>query len=290
MEWRQLNRPVCYDEGPIGAAVSYFISAKEAYQVHRFVLFNCKETHPYLIEHKNVLKRQHPQWSEHRVQQEQHINFRQRAPLGEELLSLARGLKHDGYSYKGFFVNGYKFETTNNDKTRVTQNSGIATIGEVDNVYYGVLMSIIKVYFGTLPAMHLFKCRWYNTKHGSGSRIDEFDFTMVNITLQSFEDEPFIYPFQAQQDFYSKDPVKSDWSVVCRWKLRDTYEVPPVDVDVIVQGDEASLQDQDVGIRDIENNIEEDVTWVRKEQGVGVRDETKDIIKANSMLDRAITS
>ncbi|KAG9453345.1 hypothetical protein H6P81_006249 [Aristolochia fimbriata] len=280
----KLNRPVCYDEGPIGVAVSYFILAEEAYQVHRFVLFNCEKTHPYLIEHKNVLKRQHPLWSEHQVQQEQHTNFinneRQRAPLGEELISLARGPKHDSYSYKGFFVNGYKFETTNTDKTRVTQNSGIATIGEVDNVYYGILMSIIEVYFGTLPPMLLFKCHWYNTKHGSGSRIDEFDFTMVNTTLQSFEDEPFIYSFQAQQVFYSKDPVMSNRSVVCRWKPRDTYEISSVDVNVIVQGDEASLQDQDVGIRDVKDNIEEDVTWVCKELGVGVRVD-EDVLNLN---------
>ena len=75
-------------------------------------------------------------------------------------------------------------------------------------------------------SIYLFKCKWYDMTPNKGLVIDEFNFTSVNTTRQSYEDEPFILPTQVQQVYYSKDPSKKDWSVAMRWKPRDTYELP----------------------------------------------------------------
>mgnify|MGYP003581003885 CR=1 FL=1 len=51
-------------------------------------------------------------------------------------------------------------------------------------------------------------------KKGIGRVIDGVDYTLVNSSNHTYEDEPFIYPSQAQQIFYSKDPIDPSWSVV----------------------------------------------------------------------------
>ncbi|KAG9445027.1 hypothetical protein H6P81_016367 [Aristolochia fimbriata] len=71
----KLNRPVRYEEGPIGAGTSFLMTANESYQAHRFILFNNKNVMPYIDEQKTALKHQHLQWSENRLQLEQHNVF-----------------------------------------------------------------------------------------------------------------------------------------------------------------------------------------------------------------------
>ncbi|KAG9447261.1 hypothetical protein H6P81_013389 [Aristolochia fimbriata] len=171
----KLNRPVLYEEGPIGAKVSRLISANEAHQAHHFVLFNSPS-----IE-----------------------TLRMNENISEEIICLARGPKYNVASYHGFFVNGYKFETIIVDHLRVTRNSGVASIGEEKKIFYGVVENVLEVYFRTLAPVHLLKCSCYDMKEGSRRVVDEYNFTLVNTTKKSFEDEPFIYPSQAQQVFYS---------------------------------------------------------------------------------------
>ncbi|KAG9442073.1 hypothetical protein H6P81_017927 [Aristolochia fimbriata] len=55
--------------------VSSFMAVEEAYQAHRFVLFNKPNIQSYLLEHNTQLKSQHSQWSDSRIQLEQHKKF-----------------------------------------------------------------------------------------------------------------------------------------------------------------------------------------------------------------------
>ncbi|MQL70137.1 hypothetical protein Taro_002448 [Colocasia esculenta] len=45
-------------------------------------------------------------------------------------------------------MNGYKFEIDSIDSARVTQNSGIVTIGDYGTAFYGVLKNIFELHFG----------------------------------------------------------------------------------------------------------------------------------------------
>ena len=164
----------------------------------------------------------------------------------EQLRSLARGPCPGILAYQGFFHNGYKYETKSLEESRTTQNNGVVTIGDVDgNVWYGVLIEIIEVSFMMQSPIYLFKCKWYDMTPNKGLVIDEFNFTSVNTTRQSYEDEPFILPTQVQQVYYSKDPSKKDWSVAMRWKPRDTYELPD-EVNMEEANHENALEEENV--------------------------------------------
>ncbi|KAG9450413.1 hypothetical protein H6P81_010378 [Aristolochia fimbriata] len=82
----KLNRPIRYEEGPIGAKIKA---------------------------------------------------LRMNENISLEIICLARGPKHNVASYHGFFVNGYKFETIIVDHLRVTQNSGVASIGKAEENFCG---------------------------------------------------------------------------------------------------------------------------------------------------------
>lgn len=202
--------------------------------------------------------------------------------LPEEIVSLARGPKHNIVSYQGFFINGYKFEINSVDNARVTQNSGIVTVGDYGSTFYGVLKNIIELHFGIMPPIFLFKCIWYDMNEGSGLVVDEFKLITVNTTRFTFEDEPFIFPSQAQQVYYSKDPVREGWSVVCQWKPRDTYEVPIIETEEEKNEDETFLRNMEPTISNntlISNDNE--VSWVRRELGIGTQIDEKELTEAH---------
>ncbi|KAG9447601.1 hypothetical protein H6P81_013729 [Aristolochia fimbriata] len=111
-------------------------------------------------------------------------------------------------------------------------------------------------------------------KEGSGRVVDEYNFTLVNTTKKSFEDEQFIYPSQAQQVFYSKDPIKIGWSVVCRWKPRDTYDIPTLPTDEVVASDDAVMPSENSGGTRVEfmDDVNDNALWLRRELGTDVRE------------------
>ena len=181
-------------------------------------------------------------------------------------------------SYNGFYINEYKFETKSIEETRVTQNSGIATVGDHGHIWYGILLDIIELQFIKGDPIHVFKCLWYDMS-SKGLSVDDYNFMSVNTTKTSFEDEPFILTTQAQQVYYSKDPLKEEWSVVSRWKPRDIYEVSNEEdcnghlKEALENG--SDVDDDDEVLKAIEpcipfNGVPEcpHVNWVRKRLGV----------------------
>ncbi|XP_071726724.1 uncharacterized protein [Rutidosis leptorrhynchoides] len=126
--------------------------------------------------------------------------------ISEDLRHLANGPSEYVTTYKGYIVNGYRFQTKQTEKKRKIQNSGVmleATTNSFSSVrdknpivgavtYYEVLKEIIEL------------------QHAADKKEDK---------------EPFKLASQAQQVFYVKDCVHKGWKVVIKTKPRDSYEM-----------------------------------------------------------------
>ena len=76
-------------------------------------------------------------------------------------------------------------------------------IGDV--TYYGVLKEIVELEYFLSRKVVIFKCYWVG--QGRMQRQDENGFTLVNLRRPMNTGEPFILASQAQQVFYSEDPI-----------------------------------------------------------------------------------
>ncbi|XP_020277106.1 uncharacterized protein LOC109851405 isoform X1 [Asparagus officinalis] len=287
----KLNRPVRLQEGPLSTGKSKKLSASKLYQAYRFILDNMESIHPY---------REHSHWDNRQVQVEGHKNFvdwfrshinmlkRQNVHLDEEVINLAFGPLPDVTCYPAFGVNGYKFKTKAVEATRTTQNSGVVTVGDESKLFYGVIDEILAIQVPKMKSTVLFKCTWYDYREGLGWKKDDYNLISINTSRNSYIDEPFIYPSQVRQVYYSKDPKNQNWSVVCHWKPRDTYEVPEEG-----QHTKEEIEDEEInyvqsidpcipskGITIDDGNIE----WVRKDMGIGTFVSQKDLKGAKSFI------
>ena len=136
-----------------------------------------------------------------------------------------------------------------------TYDSGIASIFEVPTVdsqsevslnYVGVLQDILKLDYGPLRTpIILFRCEWLKREDNRGNLTyvrDDAGFMVVNSRHKVPKmSEPFIFPSQATQVFFSNDVKKPGWKVVLqkearsRRKKQDTSDVF-ITISVEVQG------------------------------------------------------
>lgn len=115
------------------------------------------------------------------------------------------------------------------EANHTTQNSGVVNIADDGVNYYGRLSDIIELSYRNYKVV-VFKCDWYDVHHRSGIKKDEFGFTLVNFsrkihTGDKFDDDPFVFSFQAQQVFYVEDPKMEGWHVVTRFRPRDVFDM-----------------------------------------------------------------
>lgn len=192
--------------------------------------------------------------------------------ISNDIKALARGPNPEGRSFNSYIINGFHFRTKSFESSRTTQNSGIMLRanttsyasrrdrnpidGEV--VYYGVITDIIEIRYSSSLKFILFKCDWVDNR--KGTMEDEFKFTLVNFDHLMYKDnqlsdEPFILATQAEQVFYSSDPLEPKWQVVLKMSRRDNYDI----YSSLDQADMYSSQplDDNIPIRD------EDSVWVR---------------------------
>jgi hypothetical protein len=134
---------------------------------------------------------------------------------------------------------GNHFKVDDEASSRVqTYDSGVACVFDVPNEdardvsvnFVGVLKDVLKLHYGPLcnPVIFL-RCEWIKRHDNRGNPTyirDEAGFLVVNFrhTLPSMS-EPFIFPAQAIQVFFSDDPQKPGWKVVLQKEPRARREV-----------------------------------------------------------------
>ncbi|CAL1361192.1 unnamed protein product [Linum trigynum] len=237
-------------------------------KAHHYVLTNCNDVAVFIEEHLSLLKSQYPRKTPHAVQVLHNSTFQPwfaQKVYGDnlnispeklrELKRLARPPNSVAKSFKGFIINGFRFHTRELEKTRKTQNCGVMVTATTqsfasardhnpiysDVSYYGIIEDILELDFNAGNKVVLFRCDWVST--GRGLKCDELGFTLVNFSNRLSDKDPFIMASQAQQVFYVRDPIDTNWQVVIKTKPRDLYdmgeeEVTDVDADVVFQSSE----------------------------------------------------
>ena len=110
--------------------------------------------------------------------------------------------------------------------------------------YVGIIKDILKLDYGPVNTpVILLCCKWVrrHNNHGNPMYIrDEAGFLCVNFRYKMPKSvEPFIFPSQATQVFYSDDMKKDSWKVVLRSDVRASREVVDTS-DVFITTVEAS--------------------------------------------------
>ncbi|TXG61774.1 hypothetical protein EZV62_013137 [Acer yangbiense] len=265
-------------------------------QAHRYVLVNSDVVTPFREKHLVTLQREMPRAAHHHIQKihndtfhtwfMDHVQTLRRTTneiFPEEVINLANGPDQFARRFKRFDINGFRFRTKNNERSRVTQNSGVVLKADTmsyasardrnpraGNVtFHGVLMDVIEIRYTNDMKFVLFKCDWVNNQ--LGKKQDEFNLTMVNFNHLMYKDnhvgdEPFILAGQAEQVVYVQDPLEHDWFVVLKVTVRDLFDMYSRDSSyTLTTVPQVELYAQ----QQLEENVylrDEDVGWVR--QGV----------------------
>src|SRR6202048_3736459 len=100
---------------------------------------------------------------------------------------------------------------------------------EVSLNYVGVLQDILKLDYGPLRTpIILFRCKWLKREDNRGNPTyvrDDAGFMVVNSRHKVPKMlDPFIFPSQATQVFFSNDFRKPGWKVVLRKEARSRRE------------------------------------------------------------------
>ena len=134
---------------------------------------------------------------------------------------------------------GNHFHVEDDTSTRLlTYDCGVASVFQVraDDArdvtvnYVGVVKDILKIDYGPVstPVISL-RCEWVRRHDNRGNPTydrDEAGFLCVNFRNRMAKSaEPFIFPSQATQVFYSDDIRKQGWKVVLRSDARARREV-----------------------------------------------------------------
>ena len=157
-------------------------------------------------------------------------------------------------------VNGVQFICEQRDSRKRTQNYGVMAHGGRNGVdYYGVLDSVVELVYGEGMTVHLFKCRWFDTRPQS-MKTDQYGILSVNTATSSYEDDPFVFATSVKQVFYLDDLAKGDaWKVVNLVHPRNIYRAATLGVTIPGPEADAYQEPNAVGIHDVatvrENNV-----------------------------------
>ena len=141
------------------------------------------------------------------------------------------------YTRMRAFGNHFRVEDAQSSVLQ-TYDSGIASIFEMPAAnpeskvslnYVGVLQDILKLDYGPLRTpVILFRCEWLKRGDNRGNPTyvrDDAGFMVVNFRHKLPKmSEPFIFPSQATQVFFSNDLKKPGWKVVLRKEARSKRE------------------------------------------------------------------
>ncbi|KAG1362426.1 hypothetical protein COCNU_10G006450 [Cocos nucifera] len=165
-------------------------------------------------------------------------------PISDEIKVLAQGPNHIARRFKAFAMdNGYKFRTEQYEREMNTQNSRVMVLAKTESYarkqdtrpklgdvnYYGRLTDIIELnYYGRFKVV-LFRCDSIDVTQGRGIRKDSLGFTIINFsrlthTGDHLNDEPFVFPSQAEQVIFVQDPKDREWFIPRQIIPRDAFD------------------------------------------------------------------
>ncbi|GJV09142.1 transposase, Ptta/En/Spm [Tanacetum coccineum] len=189
----------------------------EKHKAHTYILLNCEDVHPFLRLFDNYMMQEDPYIDEETLDRARDEKFAQwfkehiQSNDGNEHLKvLARGPMRYVESYKGYFVNGYKFHT----------------------LKHGDATHTIGVYARKV----LFKCDWFEPIQGV--RVNrKHNLVDVKYKSKGCQNDPFILASQAEQVYYAPYPSMTkdlkDWWSVVKAAARSIYEVTQCSSEVV---------------------------------------------------------
>ncbi|XP_055962322.1 uncharacterized protein LOC126687685 [Mercurialis annua] len=285
----------------VGACRKRYLEDAEIVAARTYVLLNCSEIENYREVFEGELRRGNPEISTSQIEAKFESDFAcwfqqyvqdPTVCTNPFILSLAKGPLRSVRTFKGYRVNGFKFQTQAYGEEQLTMNSGVCVRGtqyvDSENDFYGFLTDIIELEYPALPMKTnvLFKCEWFDPAQNSGT-ISNKKYNMVDINNRKRYNkyEPFILAEQADQVHYlpypSKRRDKINWWAVCRIKARSELDMPegiiPAFQDDIEENPLiVAIEDNPTYLADQTGEAEEDALFMPPEQ------ETEDEFIASS--------
>ncbi|KAG6428173.1 hypothetical protein SASPL_112423 [Salvia splendens] len=182
------------------------------------------------------------------------------------LYHLSQGPLKGVMSYNICFVNGYKFHTDSDGKSRSTVNSGVCIRGSnysyADDDFYGILKEVVEVEYRASPIKKvvLFNCAWYNPAPPPRGGIivhPKFRIVEVNIHKEYPKYDPFVLAQQASQIYFVSFPSKKKDKVNWRAVLKVRAEKFDASYAITKEADEdTAFQEDGVEIHEISDDME----------------------------------
>nr|GEX61225.1 hypothetical protein [Tanacetum cinerariifolium] len=109
------------------------------------------------------MKEEFPGWFGSQIRQ-RHVDKDLGVSASSELFTLACGPTPTPISVNSCVVNGVRFVVHSRDERRTTQNSGICSPGEDEEMYYGQLEQILEFSYMSFKTV-LFRVKWFDTSN-----------------------------------------------------------------------------------------------------------------------------
>src|SRR6266540_895402 len=104
------------------------------------------------------------------------------------------------------------------------QNSSICTesLDSAGNkkTYYGFIEEIIELDYRRNLQVPVFKCKWARVPNGV--KVDNYGFTIMDLNVAGYKNDPWILAANVAQVFYITDPVNAKNEIVLPGKQRVT--------------------------------------------------------------------
>ncbi|XVE92707.1 hypothetical protein REPUB_Repub01dG0122800 [Reevesia pubescens] len=227
-------------------SVSRYLYDDEYQAAKIYVLLNCEEIWPYVEKFEEIAREERPNTSDGELEKLRVTKFlswfknfvsSNKDQLDSRIVEISYGPSCMARFYKGYFVNGFKFDTYQYGQNLQTMNYGICVKGscfnDYDYDYYGILVDIVELeYVGCGNRVVLFKCHWFETE--KGVRVHP-RYGLVEVKHKStlLTNEPFVLAQQCQQVYYTTYPSKRkerhDWWAVGKIKARNRFDLPLIE-------------------------------------------------------------
>lgn len=124
-----------------------------------------------------------------------------------DMYSLACGPEAKVNLYSGCVVDGIRFVTEDEDKDRISQNSGVFCVKEIKGEkveLYGVITSVWEVNFPHGQRVVLFKCKWFRPDKEFSSAQHDCNLLRLDPKRTWHEYFPYLLATEAQLAFFPR--------------------------------------------------------------------------------------